>query len=118
LIQGGFLQTTTTTTITAASFATIPNARADEYRPALLERGMVAWAGGKGGPHFFIAVADHPEWGNAHTVWAQVHSLEDLHKLDTLLVTRPLRTAISRNKNSPVVSNFVTPIPFTIHRVQ
>jgi len=33
-----------------------------------IKRGMVAWAGGGGGPHFFIALADHPEWGHAHTV--------------------------------------------------
>jgi hypothetical protein len=37
-----------------------------EARP-LLKRGMLAWAGG-GGPHFFIALADHPEWGNDHIV--------------------------------------------------
>jgi hypothetical protein len=90
---------------------------AEAYRPTLLQRGMVAWAGGKGGPHFFIAMADHPEWGNAHSVWAHVYSNKDLSKLDTLLVTRPLRT-VTTLKNSPVLSNFVTPIPFTIHRVQ
>jgi hypothetical protein len=37
------------------------NAKAEDHRP-MIQRGMVAWAGGKGGPHFFIALADHPEW--------------------------------------------------------
>jgi hypothetical protein len=33
---------------------------------------MVAWAGGKGGPDAFIALAHHPEWGHGHTVWGEV----------------------------------------------
>ena len=28
----------------------------------IIRRGMVAWAGGGGGPDFFVALAQHPEW--------------------------------------------------------
>jgi cyclophilin family peptidyl-prolyl cis-trans isomerase len=71
---------------------------------------MVAWAGGKGGPHFFIALADHPEWKHQHTVFGNV-VLEDMPHVDALL-QRPLR--LTKPKQPPIVSNFVTPIPFTI----
>lgn len=71
---------------------------------------MVAWAGGKGGPHFFIALADHPEWGHGHTVFASVVE-EDMDNVDALL-SRPLQT--TKPKRPPIVSNFVTPIPFQV----
>ena len=38
----------------------------------VIARGMCAWAAGGGGPEFFIALAEHPEWGNGHTVFAEV----------------------------------------------
>lgn len=81
---------------------------AESYTP-FVERGMVAWAGGKGGPHFFIALAQHPEWKHAHTVWAEVLE-EDMALVDALL-KRPLKT--TKRKHN-MVSNFVDPIPFTI----
>ena len=83
---------------------------AEKHTP-IVERGMVAWAGGKGGPHFFIALAQHPEWGHGHTVWGRVLE-QDLDKVDALVLSRPLAT--TRPKQPPIVSTFVTPIPLVI----
>jgi cyclophilin family peptidyl-prolyl cis-trans isomerase len=73
---------------------------------------MVAWAGGKGGPHFFIALADHPEWKHDHTVWAKVVE-EDMSKV-LLLLQRPLKEITP--KQPPRLSYFVTPIEFSVSR--
>jgi cyclophilin family peptidyl-prolyl cis-trans isomerase len=103
LLQGGL--------ISASSSNNAPNVipKAEPHRP-IIERGMVAWAGGQGGPHFFIALAQHPEWEHGHTVWGRV-SEDDMPKLDALLQL-PLET--TKPKSPPVVTNFVDPIPFTV----
>ena len=44
----------------------------DERNYPVMRRGMVAWAGGGLGPDFFIALGDHPEWGNGHVVWGEI----------------------------------------------
>lgn len=41
----------------------------ERSRYPVMRRGMVAWAGGRLGPDFFVALGDHPEWGNGHVVW-------------------------------------------------
>eukprot|EP00545_Synedropsis_sp_CCMP1620_P005718 CAMPEP_0119019778 /NCGR_PEP_ID=MMETSP1176-20130426/22629_1 /TAXON_ID=265551 /ORGANISM="Synedropsis recta cf, Strain CCMP1620" /LENGTH=240 /DNA_ID=CAMNT_0006974063 /DNA_START=36 /DNA_END=758 /DNA_ORIENTATION=+ len=84
-------------------------AEAEDHRP-IIQRGMVAWAGGKGGPHFFIALADHPEWKHDHTVWATVLE-EDMALVDALM-NLPLKTITP--KRPPILSYFVTPIDFTV----
>lgn len=89
------------------------NAKAEPNRP-VIERGMVAWAGGQGGPHFFIALAHHPEWEHGHTVFAQVLS-DDMKYLDQLVETLPLQT--TKPKQPPIVTNFVEPISFTIQEI-
>mmetsp|Transcript_12460 Transcript_12460/g.26370 ORF Transcript_12460/g.26370 Transcript_12460/m.26370 type:complete len:280 (+) Transcript_12460:110-949(+) len=98
LVQGGLI-----------SDGSISPPPAEEYNP-IIERGMVAWAGGKGGPHFFIALAQHPEWGHGHTVWANVIP-DDMDLVDELL-SRPLVS--TKPKQPPIVTNFVDPIPFRI----
>ena len=87
------------------------NAAPEDHRPIIRE-GMVAWAGGKGGPHFFIALADHPEWKHDHTVWAKVVE-EDMSKV-LLLLQRPLKEITP--KQPPRLSYFVTPIEFSVSR--
>jgi hypothetical protein len=87
------------------------NAAPEDHRP-IIQRGMVAWAGGKGGPHFFIALADHPEWKHDHTVWAKVVE-EDMSKV-LLLLQRPLKEITP--KQPPRLSYFVTPIEFSVSR--
>ena len=81
-----------------------------EFHNPIIERGMVAWAGGKGGPHFFIALAEHPEWEHGHTVFAKVLE-DDMDKVDALL-SRPLVN--TKPKRPPIVSNFVDAIPLRI----
>lgn len=103
LVQGGLILSNDDTN-------TILPPPAESHNP-VIERGMVAWAGGKGGPHFFIALARHSEWGHSHTVWGQVEE-EDMHHVDSLVQTRPLVS--TKPKQPPIVSNFVTPIRFTI----
>lgn len=98
LIQGGLLIST---------MSDFP--KAEQHRP-IIERGMVAWAGGQGGPHFFIALARHPEWKHGHTVWGRVLD-DDMPKVDALLQL-PLQT--TKPKRPPIVTNFVDPIPFTM----
>jgi cyclophilin family peptidyl-prolyl cis-trans isomerase len=70
---------------------------------------MVAWAGGRGGSDFFIALAQHPEWGNGHTVWAEVLPA-DMAIVDAIM-SRPLRVA---NWGSINATELVTPVPYVI----
>ena len=89
----------------------------------VIRRGMVAWAGGGGGPDFFIALANHPEWGNGHAVWGQVLP-EDMALVDGgtswneqpgaagwSVMTRPLRVA---NWGTINATELVTPVPFNV----
>ena len=75
----------------------------------VIRRGMVAWAGGGGGPDFFVALAQHPEWGNGHTVWAEVVP-GDMAVIDAIM-RRPLRVA---NWGSINATELVTPLPFAL----
>lgn len=75
----------------------------------VIRRGFVAWAGGRGGPDFFIALAQHPEWGNGHTVFAEVFP-EDMAVIDALM-RRPLRVA---NWGSINATELVKPMPFRL----
>ena len=87
---------------------------ADHTAPArpVIQRGMLAWAAGQGGPDFFIALAQHPEWGNGHTVFAEVLP-EDMAIVDAIM-RRPLRVA---NWGSINATELVTPLPFKLRRV-
>ncbi|KAG7371199.1 hypothetical protein IV203_019769 [Nitzschia inconspicua] len=87
-----------------------PPRQQQPFRPSI-QRGMVAWAGGQGGPHFFVALADHPEWGQSHTVFATVLE-DDMKLLYALVVERPLVT--TQPMQPPIVTNFVDPIPITL----
>ena len=78
----------------------------------VVRRGMVAWAGGASGPAFFIALADHPEWGRGHTVFADVVAT-DMHLVDKI-VTLPTHT----NPGKIPITNLVTPLPFTLQRLR
>ena len=80
----------------------------DAARP-VVRRGSVAWAGGKGGPEFFVALARHPEWGHTHTVWADVLE-EDMWLLDAV-VHRPRRVG---NWGGINASELVAPLPFCL----
>jgi hypothetical protein len=95
LVQGGLVN---------SKFHTIEQ---DNHRPKILRRGMVAWAGGNS-IHFFIALADHPEWGDVHTVWGEVLE-EDMPLVDALVREHPLKVL---EHNNPVVTNFVEPMQF------
>lgn len=96
LVQGGFVN------------SKVKHVERENHRPQI-ERGMVAWAGLQG-IHFFIALADHPEWGHEHTVWGRVFD-DDMHLVDGLVKDRPLKVL---EHNVPVVTNFVDPMPFRI----
>ncbi|KAL7546685.1 hypothetical protein ACHAWF_010012 [Thalassiosira exigua] len=98
LVQGGFPNRKVT------------HVEREEHRPPV-ERGMVAWAGPRG-THFFVALADHPEWGHEHTVWGRVLE-EDMPSVDALVRERPLNVL---EHNVPIVTNFVNPMPFRIRR--
>mmetsp|Transcript_5165 Transcript_5165/g.11196 ORF Transcript_5165/g.11196 Transcript_5165/m.11196 type:complete len:260 (-) Transcript_5165:546-1325(-) len=78
----------------------------EAHRPPV-RRGSVAWAGARG-VHFFVALADHPEWGHEHTVWGRVEE-EDMPMLDTLVDGSRSLTVLERNV--PVVTNFADPMP-------
>lgn len=95
LVQGGFVN------------SKFNKVQQDNHRPKILQRGMVAWAGGSS-IHFFVALADHPEWGDFHTVWGHVLP-EDMTLVDALVKDYPLTVM---KKSNPVVTNFVTPMHF------
>lgn len=95
---------------------------AEPHHPRI-ERGMVAWAGGAGGPHFFIALRDHPEWGHEHTVFGRVMMVDDPSPNNTnnnimaqlaALVDGHLSLVTTSPQQLPIVTNFVTPIPITV----
>jgi len=72
---------------------------------------MAAWAGGGSGPAFFIALADHPEWGRGHTVFADAVT-EDIAALERILAL-PTKTTPGKIP----ITNLVTPVPFTLESV-
>ena len=59
--------------------------------------------------YIFIALAKHPEWGNGHTVWAEVVG-DDMAVVDAIM-RRPLRVA---NWGSINATELVTPLPFAL----
>ena len=75
----------------------------------MIARGMCAWAAGGGGPEFFIALAEHPEWGNGHTVFAEVLPA-DMAIVDGIM-RRPLRVS---NWGSINATELVSPLPFRL----
>ena len=103
LMQGSFLPTSGT------GLPDKPEADSGEGAKVLIQRGMLAWAGGGGGPDGFVALAGHPEWGHGHTVWGEVVE-EDMAVVDALM-TRPLRVENWGSINATV---FVEPVPFSL----
>ena len=93
----------------ATASVTPPGPEAPQSCHPVIRRGMVAWAGGRGGPEFFIALAEHPEWGNSHTVWATVVP-QDMEVIDAIM-RRPLRVA---NWGPINATELVTPLPFCL----
>lgn len=69
----------------------------------VVQRGDVCLIGG--GPDFFIALADHPEWGNGHTVWGHVEDMEAVDAIARLPVT-------AATWGTTAVTPLVTPLPF------
>ena len=62
-----------------------------------------------GGPDFFIAVGDHPEWGNGHTVWGEV-DLDEMATVDA--ITR--REVRKETWGETHVTVLVDPLRFTL----
>ena len=62
-----------------------------------------------GGPDFFIAVGDHPEWGNGHTVWGEV-DLDEMAAVDA--ITR--REVRKETWGETHVTVLVDPLRFTL----
>ena len=60
-------------------------------------------------PDFFVALASHPEWGHAHTVWGDVVSEEDMAVLERLL-TLPTNVV----PGNPPVTNLAQPVAITL----
>ena len=76
-----------------------------------MRRGMVAWAGGASGPAFFIALADHPEWGRGHTVFADVVD-EDMPVVERI-VAQPATTGTGKIP----ITNLNTPVKISLERI-
>ncbi len=75
----------------------------------VIRRGMVAWAGGAGGPDFFIGLAKHPEWGTGHTVWGEVIG-DDMKVVDAVMS----RELVVRNWGAINATELVVPVPFAL----
>jgi hypothetical protein len=52
-----------------------------------MERGLVCWAGGFGGPDFFVNLIDQRGFGDDHLCWGKI---EDMRLVDAI-VKRPLK---------------------------
>ena len=79
-------------------------------RKPLLRLGAVAWAGGGGGPDFFISLSPHHEWGHGHVVWGEV---EDMTSLEPLR-RRPRR---KQTWGPTAVSLFRENVPFGVQYI-
>ncbi|KAL1520138.1 hypothetical protein AB1Y20_023610 [Prymnesium parvum] len=88
-----------------------PQPQAPREDNPVVRRGMVAWAGGSSGPAFFIALADHPEWGRGHTVFADVVS-EDMQIVEAI-VRLPTRTIPGKIP----ITNLVQPVKFHLEKL-
>jgi cyclophilin family peptidyl-prolyl cis-trans isomerase len=62
-----------------------------------------------GGPDFFIAVGNHPEWGHGHTVWGEV-DLDEMAAVDA--ITR--REVRKETWGETHVTVLVDPLRFTL----
>ena len=89
-----------------------PNPSAPREDNPVVRRGMVAWAGGASGPAFFVALADHPEWGRGHTVFADVVGAD--MAIVEAIVAQPTKT----NPGKIPITNLVTPVAFTLERLK
>ena len=99
LVQGGL------------SAAGAPSPKAPREDNPVVRRGMVAWAGGACGPAFFVALADHPEWGRGHTVFADVVS-EDM-----IIVERIVKEPTKTSAGKIPITNLVTPVEFRLEKL-
>lgn len=88
-----------------------PTPKAPREDDPVVRRGMVAWAGGSSGPAFFIALADHPEWGRGHTVFADVVSA-DMSVVEHI-VKQPSTTTSGRIP----ITNLRNPIKFYLEKL-
>ena len=75
---------------------------------------QLAWAGGASAnlADFFVALADHPEWGHAHTVFGEVVDA-DMAVADRI-VQLPRRTNKPARPSDPEVTQLVEPVPFAL----
>ena len=71
----------------------------------VVQRGNVCLIGG--GPDFFVALAAHPEWGTAHTVWGHVDDMQVVDAVASLPVTHTQWGATE-------VTPLVQPVAFTM----
>jgi cyclophilin family peptidyl-prolyl cis-trans isomerase len=108
LMQGNFLPSKPDVPGGAALPPKPPAETSQRARP-MIRRGMLAWAGGGGGPDGFIALAQHPEWGHGHTVFGEVVA-EDMDIVDRLM-ERPIR---SEDWGAITASVFVEPLTFSL----
>ena len=65
------------------------------------------------GPDFFVALADHPEWGKAHSVVGFVPT-EGMRVLDGIVAASPTREDVWGTTH---VTPLIHPIPFQVSRV-
>ena len=77
----------------------------------ILKRGSVAWVGS--GPAFFISLANHVEWGNAHTVFGSVLP-EDMHLVERI-ASLPTTPDVWNNVNVTVLDK---PVPLFLRRIE
>lgn len=59
------------------------------------------------GPDFFVALADHPEWGNGHIVWGHVADMT----VPDAIAKLPVK---SETWGTTPVTPLVDPLPFSL----
>ncbi|KNC54196.1 peptidyl-prolyl cis-transisomerase [Thecamonas trahens ATCC 50062] len=78
----------------------------------LVVRGDVCLIGS--GPHFFIALAPHPEWGAGHTVFGRVADAESMRVVDALA----REPTFHEQWGETAVTPLVTKLPFAVGYVE
>ena len=64
------------------------------------------------GPAFFIALADHPEWGRGHTVFGDI--VEGDMEVVERIVAQPAKTGSGKIP----ITNLLTPVAFSLVKLK
>lgn len=70
--------------ITSPGFYVATPRQPNPPQQSVMERGLVCWAGGFGGPDFFINLVDNAGFGDSHLCWGKITDMAVVDRLAAL----------------------------------